>query len=78
MDSNLKIGMRVLVKPNNKTAIVVSDPEYYTANARLVRIKYEFSTRYEYMIEHQLEPLPIEEQFPHHGGTFKRPDAAMY
>ena len=26
MDSNLKIGMRVRVKPNNKTAIVVSDP----------------------------------------------------
>ena len=58
MNSDLKIGMRVLVKPNNKTAIVVSDPEYYTANVKLVRIKYEFSTRYEFMIDHQLKPLP--------------------
>ena len=77
-NNELKIGMRVRVKSNNKTAIVVSDPEYYTANAKLVRIKYEFSTRYEFMIDHQLVPLPIEEQFPHHGGSFKRPDAAMY
>lgn len=79
MKSNLiKIGMRVRVKSNGKTAIVVSDPEYYTANATLIRIKYEFSTRYEYMINHQLEALPLVDQYPHHGGSFQRPDAAMY
>ena len=32
------------------TALVVGRPEYYTPRAKLVRIKYENSTRYEYMI----------------------------
>lgn len=69
----LKIGQRVRVKKNGKTAILVSDPEYYTERAQLVRIKYEWSTRYEYQIDNQLELLPVEEQYPTHGGTFKRP-----
>ena len=73
-NDQIKIGMRVLVRKNGLTALVVSDPEFYTANAKLVRIKYEFSTRYEHMIEHQLEILPMEEQFPHFGGTFTRPE----
>ena len=33
-------------------ALVVGKPEYYTPRAKLVRIKYENSTRYEYMIHH--------------------------
>ena len=73
-----KIGMRVRNTNNDKTAIVVGKPEHYTARAKLVRIKYEFSTRYEYMIDTLLELLPIEEQFPYHGGTFERPAEGMY
>tara|TARA_B100000073_G_scaffold227673_1_gene189928 strand:+ start:513 stop:749 length:237 start_codon:yes stop_codon:yes gene_type:complete len=71
--SQAKIGLRVRVKSNGLTAIIVSEPEYYTGKATLVRIKYEFSTRYEYQIDNQLEALPTEEQFPAHGGTFERP-----
>ena len=69
---DIKIGQRVYVKPNDMTALVVGKPEYYTPRAKLVRIKYENSTRYEYMINNQLDLLPIEEQYPAHGGTHKR------
>ena len=69
---DIKIGHRVLVKPNEMTALVVGRPEYYTPRAKLVRIKYENSTRYEYMINANLELLPTEEQFPAFGGTHKR------
>ena len=69
---DIKIGQRVLVKQNNMTALVVGRPEYYTPRAKLVRIKYENSTRFEYMINHQLEPLPTEEQYPAHGGKHQR------
>ena len=66
---DIKIGQRVLVKQNDMTALVLGRPEYYTPRAKLVRIKYENSTRFEYMINNQLELLPIEEQYPAHGGT---------
>ena len=69
---DIKIGQRVLVTPNQLTAIVVGTPEYYTPRAKLVWIKYEQSTRYEYMINNQLELLPKEEQYPTHGGTYVR------
>ena len=69
---DIKIGQRVLVKQNDMTALVVGRPEYYTPRAKLVRIKYENSTRFEYMINHQLEPLPIEEQYPALGGQHQR------
>ena len=69
---NIKIGQRVVVKQNNMTALVVGKPEYYTPRAMLVRIKYENSTRYEYMINNQLELLPTEKQYPAHGGTHAR------
>jgi len=69
---NIEIGQRVLVKTNDMTALVVGRPEYYTPRSKLVRIKYENSTRYEYMINHQLDLLPTEEQYPTHGGTHKR------
>ena len=69
---NIEIGQRVLVKTNDMTALVVGKPEYYTPRSKLVRIKYENSTRYEYMINHQLELLPTEDQYPAHGGTHKR------
>ena len=47
---DIKLGQRVRVKTNNMTALVVGTPEYYTSNAKLVRIKFENSTRYEHMI----------------------------
>ena len=70
--NDIEIGQRVLVKQNDMTALVVGKPEYYTPRAKLVRIKYENSTRYEYMINNQLQLLPTEEQFPAHGGTHQR------
>ena len=62
--SDIQIGLRVRVSSNGLTALVVGKPEYYTPRAKLVRIKYENSTRYEYMINHQLTALPIDEQYP--------------
>ena len=69
---DIKIGQRVLVKQNDMTALIVGRPEYYTPRAKLVRIKYENSTRYEYMINNQLDLLPTEEQYPAHGGSHVR------
>ncbi len=48
--SDIKLGQRVIVATNGMTALVVGRPEYYTPQVKLVRIKYEKSTRYEYMI----------------------------
>ena len=73
--SDIKIGLRVVVRTNGLTALVVGKPEYYTPRAKLVRIKYENSTRYEYMINHQLEPLPTEKQYPAHGGSHVREES---
>ena len=69
---DIKIGQRVVVKQNDMTALVVGRPEYYTPRSMLVRIKYENSTRFEYMINHQLEALPTEEQYPALGGNHQR------
>ena len=69
---DIKIGQRVRVAHNGMTALIVGRPEYYTPRSKLVRIKYENSTRYEYMIHTQLELLPTEEQYPAHGGTHQR------
>ena len=71
--SDIKIGQRVLVLPNGLTAIVVGKPEYWTrSDVKLVRIKYENSTRFERMINSQLELLPKEDQYPAHGGKHVR------
>ena len=72
--NDIKIGLRVRVQSNDKAALVVGRPEYYTPKAKLVRIKYENSTRYEYMINNQMEALPIEEQYPAHGGNHVKPE----
>ena len=72
--SDIQIGLRVRVAQNQMTALVVGQPEYYTPRAKLVRIKYENSTRYEYMINHQLEALPIDEQYPALGGSYVKPE----
>ena len=70
--SDIEIGLRVDI--SGRTALVVGKPEYYTPRAKLVRIKYENSTRYEYKLNHQLEALPIEQQYPAHGGTHVKPE----
>ena len=69
---DIEIGQRVRVSSNGMTALVVGRPEYYTPRAKLVRIKYENSTRYEYMINANLDLLPVDEQYPHFGGTHER------
>ena len=71
---DIKIGLRVRVKTNGMTALVVGTPEYYTPRAKLVRIKYENSTRYEYMISTQMDALPEADQYPAHGGAYVRPE----
>ena len=70
--ADIQIGLRVRVASNDMTALVVGKPEYYTPRAKLVRIKYENSTRYEYMISNQLTALPTEEQYPALGGSHQR------
>jgi hypothetical protein len=70
--SDIKLGQRVRVKTNDMTALVVGNPEYYTPRAMLVRIKYENSTRFEYMINKNLTLLPQEDQYPVHGGSHVR------
>ena len=70
--SDIKLGQRVRVLTNKMTALVVGTPEYYTPRAMLVRIKYENSTRYEYMINKNLTALPTEDQSPALGGTHIR------
>jgi hypothetical protein len=72
--SDIQIGLRVRVAHNQMTALVVGEPEYYTPRAKLVRIKYENSTRYEFMINHQLEALPANEQYPLLGGSYVKPE----
>ena len=72
--NDIQIGLRVRVLSNNMTALVVGKPEYYTPKAKLVRIKYENSTRYEYMINHQMESLPADDQYPALGGSYVKPD----
>jgi hypothetical protein len=75
--SDIKIGLRVRVAQNNMNALVVGTPEYYTPRSKLVRIKYENSTRYEHMINHQLEALPVDEQYPALGGQYVTPESAF-
>ena len=75
--SDIQIGLRVRVAQNQMTALVVGRPEYYTPRAKLVRIKYENSTRYEYMIDNQLEALPANEQYPALGGSYVKPEGSF-
>jgi len=75
--SNIQIGLRVRCASNGMTALVVGRPEYYTPTAKLIRIKFENSTRYEYAINNQLEPLPTEEQYPALGGSYVKPEGSF-
>lgn len=75
--SDIKLGQRVRVATNDMTALIVGRPEYYTPRAKLVRIKYENSTRYEYMINHNLTALPVEDQYPALGGSYVKPEGSF-
>ena len=75
--TDIKLGLRVRVLTNGMTALIVGKPEYYTPRAKLVRIKYENSTRYEYMIHTKLDLLPTEEQYPAHGGPHQRKEGEL-
>ena len=72
--NDIQIGLRVRVKSNGMTALCVGKPEYYTPRAKLVRIKYENSTRYEYMITTQLTALPADQQYVALGGNYVKPE----
>jgi hypothetical protein len=71
---DIQIGLRVRVASNGRSALVVGKPEYYTPRAKLVRIKYENSTRYEYMINDHIEALPADEEYPALGGSYVKPE----
>ena len=75
--NNIEIGLRVRVKSNNLTALVVGRPEYYTPRSKLIRIKYENSTRYEYVINQQIDSLSPKEQYVALGGEYVRPANAF-
>ena len=75
--SDIKIGLRVRVATNGMTALVVGTPEYYTPRSKLIRIKFENSTRYEYQIDNQLTALPLEEQYPKLGGSYVKPEGSF-
>ena len=75
--NDIKIGLRVRVKSNDMTALIVGSPEYYTPRAKLVRIKYENSTRYEHMITTQLTALPAKEQYKALGGDYVKPEGEL-
>ena len=70
--SPYQIGHRVKVLSNGQTALVVGAPEHYSEKSNLLRIKYEDSTRFEWMIESQVRLLPIQEQYPALGGMHQR------
>ena len=72
LSKDIQIGQRVRVSTNGMTALVVGRPEYYTPRAKLVRVKFENSTRYEYKLNHQLELC--DEQYPAHGGSYVKPE----
>ena len=74
--TDIKLGQRVRVSTNDRVALVVGQPEYWTRpHIKLVRIKYENSTRFERVINSQIELLPTEEQYPVHGGTHQRKES---
>ena len=63
--SDIQLGLKVRVLINDLEAMVVGRPEYYSPKAKLVRIKYENSTRFEHVTNHMIEPLPADQQAKH-------------
>ena len=75
--ADIKLGLRVRNTINDMIALVVGKPEYNNARTKLVRIKYEDSTRYEYQLNTLLEALPVDEQYPANGGSYVKPEGAF-
>ena len=75
--SDLEIGLRVFVQPDMRPALVVGRPEYYTPRAKLVRIKYENSTRFDRKLNTQLIAMPPNDQYPALGGSYVKPEGAF-
>ena len=75
--NDIQIGLRVKVKLNGMNALVVGRPEYYTPRSQLIRIKYENSTRYEYVINQQINALPEKEQYVALGGEYVKPKGSL-
>ena len=63
--SDIKLGLKVRIIHNEMEAMVVGQPEYYSPRAKLVRVKYLNSTRFEHVTNHMIQPLPIEQQAKH-------------
>lgn len=68
---DIKLGLRVIVSTNDLTAIVVGKPEYYTPHSKLVRIKYEHSTKFDTLTNHMITALPQEQQHVALGGSYQ-------
>ncbi len=69
---DIQIGLRVSIKSKGMTALVVGPPEAYTSKAKLVPVKYENSTRYEYIIHTKLKALSQKQQYPALEGNHTR------
>ena len=74
---DIQIGLRVCIKPKGMNALVVGPPEAYTSKAKLVPVKYENSTRYEYIIHTELKALPKKQQYQALGGNHTRPTKSI-
>lgn len=68
---DIKLGLRVIVSTNDLIAIVVGKPEYYTPTSKLVRIKYEHSTKFDTLTNHMITALPLNEQHVALGGSYQ-------
>ena len=75
--SDIEIGLRVFVQPDMRPALVVGRPEYYTPRAKLVRIKYENSTRFDRKLSTQLTAMDTADQYPALGGTYIKPEGSF-
>jgi len=75
--SDIEIGLRVFVQPDMRPALVVGKPEYYTPRAKLVRIKYENSTRFDRKLSTQLTAMDQPDQYPALGGTYIKPEGSF-
>lgn len=70
---SLPLATRVRHIPTGRTAMVVGKPEVDRPTMVLVPLHFEGSTRRELQPTHQLEVLPIGEQFVRRGGRVKAP-----
>jgi hypothetical protein len=68
-----QLGMRVINRLDQRTALVVGKPETIGTLFSLIPVTVESSTRTELWAEHWVDILPKRQQFPAHGGRFQAP-----